>query len=371
MFTAQKKQTDREKYFVATQWQLMRRKFAKHRIAVFGGVLLALFYVVGLASEFLSPYGPQTTSQYLFCPPRRVHLLDATGKLFHVRPFVYGIKQAEDPETWQRIYTEDKDSVYPIRFFARGESYKFWGLFPTNLHFFGVQEPGKLFLFGTDELGRDLFTRNLYAIRISLSIGLVGVALSFVLGCLLGGISGYYGGTVDMAIQRLIEFLIAIPKIPLWMALGAALPRDWSPIKIYFGITVILSSVGWTGLARVVRGKVMSVREEDFVMSAKISGATDGTIIRRHLLPSFLSYLIVNVTLAIPLMILAETSLSFLGIGLRPPVVSWGVLLSQAQNIQTIALTPWLLIPGFFVIVVVLSFNTFGDGLRDAADPYR
>ncbi|MBA7549744.1 Dipeptide transport system permease protein DppC [subsurface metagenome] len=228
-----------------------------------------------------------------------------------------------------------------------------------------------MFLFGTDKLGRDLFSRNIYAARISLSIGLVGVVFSFVLGCILGGISGYYGGAADMIIQRIIEFLLCIPTIPLWMGLSAALPPEWSPIKVYFGITIILAIRGWCGLARVVRGKLLELREEDFAMAAKIAGATDGRVITRHLLPSFLSYLIVNLTLAIPWMILGETSLSFLGLGLRPPVVSWGVLLKQAQNFRTVALHPWLLIPGLFVIITVLTFNFLGDGLRDAADPYK
>jgi len=239
-----------------------------------------------------------------------------------------------------------------------------------DIHLFGVKKE-EIFLFGTDNLGRDLFSRNIYAARISLSIGLVGVALSFLLGCILGGLSGYYGGTTDMIVQRGVEFLISIPTIPLWMGLSAALPAQWSPIKVYFGITIILSIVGWCGLARVVRGKLLELREEDFTMAAKIAGTSDRGIIVRHLLPSFLSYLIVSVTLAVPRMILGETALSFLGLGLRAPVVSWGVLLKNAQNFRSVALHPWLLIPGLFVIIVVLSFNFLGDGLRDAADPYK
>ena len=358
-----------ESYYVASQWQLMWRKLIKHKLAIFGGTILAIFYFVAIFCEFLSPYDIyKGRIEYIYCPPQRLHFFDEKG--FHLRPFVYGVKQTMDPETWRRIYVENKTEKHPVYFFVRGDKYKLWNIFPSNIHLFGVRE-GTIFLFGTDKLGRDLFSRNIHAARISLSIGLVGVALSFVLGAILGGISGYYGGTADMIIQRVIELLICIPSIPLWMSLAAALPPDWSPLKVYFGITIILSVIGWCGLARVVRGKLISSREEDFVMAAKIAGASEGRIITRHLLPSFLSYLIVNLTLAIPNMILGETSLSFLGIGLRPPAVSWGVLLQQAQNVRTVVLHPWLLIPGLFVIITVLAFNFLGDGLRDAADPYK
>ena len=347
----------------------MWRKFIKHKLAILGGTILAIFYIVAIFCEFFSVediYNRHT--KYIYCPPQIIHFFDE--KEFHFRPFVYGIKGKLDPVTWCRIDVVDKSKKYPIYFFVHGDEYRLWGLFSTDIHLFGVKE-GTIFLFGTDKLGRDLFSRNIYAARISLSIGLIGVALSFVLGSLLGGISGYYGGAIDTVIQRIIEYLISIPTIPLWMALSAALPADWSPIKVYFGITIILSIVGWCGLARVVRGKFLELREEDFTMAAKIAGASQGRIITRHLLPSFLSYLIVNLTLAIPNMILGETSLSFLGLGLRPPVVSWGVLLSEAQNFRTVALHPWLLIPGLFVIITVLAFNFLGDGLRDAADPYK
>ena len=358
-----------EKFYVASQWQLMGRKFKKHKLAIFGGIMLVIFYIVAMFCEFFSTQDiDKYNRRYVYCPPQRIHFFD--GKGFNLRPFVYGMKLTIDPVTWRKGYSEDKTKKYPIYFFIHGDKYKLWNLFPTNIHLFGVKE-GIMFLFGTDDLGRDLFSRNLYAARISLSIGLVGVSLSFLLGIILGGISGYYGGTADMIIQRVIEFLISIPTIPLWMALAAALPPHWSSLKVYFGITIILSIVGWCGLARVVRGKLISSREEDFAMAAKIAGATDGRVIIRHLLPSFLSYLIVSLTLAIPGMILGETALSFLGIGLRPPVVSWGVLLKNAQNVRTVDLYPWLLIPGFFVIIVVLVFNFFGDGLRDAADPYK
>ncbi|MBA7708517.1 Oligopeptide transport system permease protein OppC [subsurface metagenome] len=284
---------------------------------------------------------------------------------------MYGIKSKLDPETWDRLYVVDKNKKYPVYFFIRGDKYRLWNLLETDLHFFGVKEPGVIFLFGSDELGKDLFSRNLHAARISLSIGLVGVALSFILGSILGGISGYFGGVADMAIQRIIEFLLALPSIPLWMALSAALPQEWSSIKVYFYITIILSILGWTSLARVVRGKLISLREEDFVLAARIAGASEGRIITGHLLPSFLSYLVVNLTLAVPYMILGETALSFLGLGIRPPAVSWGALLQEAQNVRTVALHPWLLIPALFVIITVLAFSFLGDGLRDAADPYK
>ena len=287
-----------------------------------------------------------------------------------MRPFVYEFRQELNEETFRWEYIADTTTRYPVRLFHRGDEYRFWRLFRTDLHFFGVDTPATIHLLGTDELGRDMLTRVLYASRISLSVGLGGVLISFLLGCLLGGVSGFYSGKVDTIIQRVIEFLRSIPTIPLWMGLAAALPAHWSAIKVYFGITLVLSIVGWTGLARVVRGKLLELREEDFVMAARIAGQGAGDIIRRHLLPSFMSYLIVNITLAIPGMILGETALSFLGLGLRPPVVSWGVLLKDAQNFRTVAIHPWLLIPGIFVIVTVLMFNFLGDGLRDAADPY-
>lgn len=359
-----------EKLYVASQGQLIWRKFRKHKLAILGGIILAIFYFVGTFCEVFSTQDIyKRHTQYIYAPPQKIHFFDEEG--FHFRPFVYGLKRKTDPVTLRKTYNEDMTKKYPIYFFIHGDEYKLWNLFPADIHLFGVKEPGTIFLFGTDKLGRDLFSRNLYAARISLSIGLVGVFLSFILGCILGGISGYFGGKLDMVIQRVIEFLISIPTIPLWMCLSAALPPHWPPVKVYFGITIILSIVGWCGLARVVRGKLLALKEEDFVMAAKVAGATDGRIIIRHLLPSFLSYLIVNITLAIPGMILGETSLSFLGLGLRPPAVSWGTLMQGAQNVRTIAFHPWLLIPGVFVIITVLAFNFMGDGLRDAADPYK
>lgn len=358
-----------EEFYVASQWKLMWRKFKRHKLAILGGTILTILYVMAVFCEFFSVQDIyEQRLKHIYHPPQRIHFFDEEG--FHFRPFVYECRGARDPETFRTMYVENRAKRCPIYFFIRGDRYKLWNLFPGDIHLFGVKE-GTLFLFGADELGRDLFSRIIYAARISLSISLIGVFLSFVLGSALGGISGYFGGATDMIIQRIIEFLLSIPSIPLWMALSAALPSHWSPIKVYLSITIILSIMGWCALARVVRGKLISLRDEDFSLAAKIAGASGRQIIIRHLLPSFSSYLIVNVTLSVPRMILGETALSFLGLGLRPPVVSWGTLLSSAQNVRAVALTPWLLIPGFFVIITVLAFNFLGDGLRDAADPYK
>jgi peptide/nickel transport system permease protein len=299
-------------------------------------------------------------------PPQSIHLIGSHG----FGPYVYGLTLTEDPRTWRKIYTPDTSVEHRIHFFVRGEPYRLWGVIPSDRRLFGT-EGGPFYLLGTDESGRDLFSRIMYGIRISMSIGLVGVAFTFILGSVLGAISGYYGGVVDFIIQRVIEFILCIPAIPLWMALSAAVPKEWAPTQVYFAITVILSLIGWCGLARVVRGKMLELRQEDYITASRLSGASDAWLIFDHMLPGFISYLIVSLTLSIPGMILAETALSFLGLGLRPPAISLGVLLQQAQNVKTISLYPWLMIPGLFIFAVVLAFNFMGDGLRDAADPYK
>ena len=364
-----------EAYYTATQWELMWSKFRKHKLARFSGALLIILYTGGVLCEFIAPYHTLTRRDKLYMAPQRVRFRDADGWR-PLRPFVYGSETVLDPETFTWRHREDTARQYPIRLWVHADEYRFWGLFKTDVHLFGIDLHGTdglgtMHLLGTDKLGRDLLSRIIYGSRISLSIGLIGVLLSFLIGLILGGIAGFFGGRTDMAISRIIEFLQSLPTIPLWMALAAALPPRWSPIAVYAGITVILSIVGWTGLARVVRGKFLELREQDYVLAARTSGATTFTIIRRHLMPSFFSYLIVNLTLSIPAMILGETSLSYLGLGLRAPVVSWGVLLEQAQNFSVVALYPWLMIPAGFVIVAVLAFNFLGDGLRDAADPYK
>ena len=357
-----------EQWYVASQYRLMWRRLTRHRLAIVGGVVLAMLYLIAMFCEFIAPYDPSTKNTALLtAPPQRIHLFGAGG--VSLRPFVYAYTGSEDPITWRKIYQENKEARYPIRWFVRGDEYRFWGLFKTQVHLFGVDD-GYVFLLGTDTLGRDVFSRIMYGTRISLSIGLIGVALSFILGLSIGGVSGYFGGFADAVVQRSIDFLRSLPVLPVWMALAAALPANWPTIRVYFGITVIVSLIGWTGLARVVRSKLLSLRHEDFVMAAVVAGAPSGMIISRHLIPGFLSYVIVSLTLAVPNMILSETALSFLGLGLRPPVVSWGVLLSEAQNLHAIALAPWLLLPGLFIIVAVLAFSFVGDGLRDAADPY-
>jgi len=359
-----------DRFLVASQWRLMWWKFKKHRIAVVCAFLLFVCYFCAIFCEFVSPYSPyQKNIGLLNAPPQKVRFISEEG--FHLRPFVYPLTGGLNDDTWERVYEEDRSRRVPIRFFVRGSPYKILGLVPWDRHLYGTESGEPFFLLGADHLGRDVLSRIIYGSRVSLSIGIVGVFLSMAIGCIVGGISGYFGGAIDNVIQRLIETLISIPTLPLWMGLSAAVPTAWSPIKVYFGMVVILSILGWAGLARVVRGKIISLREEDFAMAARLAGAGEQRIIRKHLLPSFFSYLIVQVTLAVPGMILAETTLSYLGLGLRPPVISWGVMLQQAQNVQTVATYPWLMSPALFVIVVVLAFNFVGDGLRDAADPYH
>jgi peptide/nickel transport system permease protein len=357
------------RYYTASQFQLMWWKFKKHRLAIIGTVLLAVFIFIALFAEFLSPYAPAVrTPNYLFGRPQTLHFVDAEGK-FHLRPFTYALTAAMDPETFLLEVKEDTSEPWPVYFFVKGDPYKMWGLIKSDIHLFGVEE-GHLHLLGTDQLGRDILSRLFHATRTSLTIGVVGLVISFFLGLIIGGISGFFGGGVDDAIQRFIEFIRSIPTLPLWMALAAALPKEWSPQRVYFTITILLGLLGWTHLARRVRGKLLSLREEDFVVAARIAGSSNSRIIARHLLPSFLSYIIVDLSISFPYMILAETSLSFIGLGLRAPVISWGVLLQDAQNIQAIALYPWLFTPVAFVIISVMAFSFVGDGMRDAADPY-
>ncbi len=367
---AEEAATQEQELAFASQWQLMWLRFKRHKLALGAGVVLLVLYSIALFCEFVSPYEPnQRNAQYVLCPPQWPRFIDVEGD-FHFQPFVYGLRQNPEAGQWQREYVIDPEQMYPLRLFGRGPEYTMWGLFKTDWHLFTAGVDGPLFLFGTDDLGRDMLSRILYGSRISLTIGLVGVVLTFFIGILLGGLAGYYSGWVDIIVQRMIEILMSIPALPLWMALSAALPVSWPPLRTYFGITIILSLIGWTGLARVVRGRFLSMRDEDFVVAARLSGTGEIKIIFKHLLPSFLSHVITTATLAVPGMILGETALSFLGIGLRPPVVSWGVLLQKATNFQAVAMAPWLLLPGLFVVIAVLAFNVVGDGMRDAADPY-
>jgi peptide/nickel transport system permease protein len=354
---------------LASQWQLTWWKFKKHRMAMVGLVLLGLFGVLSLVPEPIAPYPPgQRNPTYVAGAPMRPHMIDKNG-VFHWRPFVYGHNATRDMVTLRFTYAEDLSKKWDLHLFVRGAPYRILGLIPSDIHLFGT-ETGYVHLFGTDFTGLDLFSRSIYASRVSLGVGLVGVALSFLLGAAVGGVAGYFGGPLDNFVMRLIEFIRSIPTMPLWLAIGALLPRDWSPLSTYLAITAILALLDWTRLARTVRSKLLATRHEDFVLAARLSGCSDARIIRRHLLPSFLSYLIVDVSIGFPEILLVETSLSFLGLGLREPVESWGVLLFAAQSIRAIDQAPWLMIPGVFVIIAVLAFNFVGDGLRDAADPY-
>ncbi len=355
--------------YVAPQWKLVWWKFRKHRMALISGIIVFLIYLVALFAEFLAPLpSDQTNSKFLYAPPQTPHLLDEAGKL---GLYVNGYTSKIEPVALRRVFVIDPTMKIQIGLFVEGYPYRLFGLIPTNRHFVGpVDQTQLIFFLGADRLGRDLFSRLVMGTRISMSIGLIGVCLSLVLGILLGGLSGYYGGTVDTLIQRVIEFLRSIPSIPLWMGLAAALPLSWPPLQVYFAITVILSLIGWTSLARVVRGRFLSLREEDFIMAARLDGQSELGIILTQMLPAFTSHIIASITLAIPNMILSETALSFLGLGLREPVVSWGVLLQDAQEIRAIATAPWLLIPALAVVLAVLALNFLGDGLRDAADPY-
>jgi len=343
-------------------------RFKRHKLAVVSGAIILLFYFSIVITEFLAPYNLHTrNAKFIYAPPQAVHLFHEGS---FVGPFVYGYTQKLDMNTLKRQYTPDPSQVQALRFFCRGDTYKFWGRWEGNLHLVCPAENGTFFLFGTDRLGRDVFSRILFGARISLTVGLIGITVSFVLGIILGGISGYYGGWIDNVIQRVIELIRSFPLIPLWLALSAALPVTWDPIWVFFGITLIIGLIDWTGLARAVRSKVLSLREEEFAQAARLMGAGPSRIIGRHLVPSFMSHLIASATLSIPGMILGETALSFLGLGVRPPITSWGVLLNEAQNVNVVALYPWLMLPVAPVILVVLAFNFLGDGLRDAVDPW-
>ena len=365
---SQKEAADR--ISVATQWQLMWWRFRKHRLAMISAIIIVLFYVVVIFADFFAYTDPtKDSANLLLLTPQPIHRYD--GDTFS--PHAFAVTGKRDPKTFKKVYQPDPNQKVAVKFFAKGYEYHILGLIPADRHLIGVENAKveeSLFLLGTDNLGRDVFSRLMVATRLSLTIGLAGVALSLFLGILLGGISGLYGGVVDNVIQRFIEIVRSVPTIPLWMALAAAVPSDWPIERVYFVIVLILGVIGWTTLARVVRGRFLSLRNEDFVTAAELAGSGQLRIIFRHMVPSFLSHIIAATSLALPAMIIAETSLSFLGLGLRPPAISWGVLLKDAQNIQAVALSPWLLIPAIPVIVAVLAFNFLGDGLRDAADPY-
>jgi peptide/nickel transport system permease protein len=356
---------------VATQRQLIWWRFRKHRLALVSAVIVGLFYLVALFADVLAyapPFDTEAARSYI--PPQPIHWFDADGRF---DPHVYALKGKRDPRTFKLSYAPDPSEPRDLVLFAHGYPYAFLGVIPSDIHLFGVaggKPENALFLLGTDQLGRDLYSRLILATRTSLTIGLAGVTLSLVLGVLLGGISGLQGGWVDTVIQRIIEILRSIPTIPLWMGLAAAVPASWTPQQVYFAITLIISLIGWTELARVVRGRFLALREEDFITAAELAGASRLRIVFRHMVPSFLSHIIAAISLALPAMIISETTLSFLGLGLRPPAISWGVLLQDAQNLQTLGLAPWLLFAAVPVIVVILAFNFLGDGLRDAADPY-
>jgi peptide/nickel transport system permease protein len=358
-----------QRYLNASQTQIIWWRFLRHRLAVVSLVFLAASYGAVLISELIAPYDLHSRhARFIYAPPQGIHFIH-DGRL--VGPFVYPLEFELNMETLKREYTTDRTKPQPIRFFCSGEEYNFWDLFDSTFHFVCPPEKGTMFLFGTDRLGRDMFSRLTYGARISLTIGLVGVTLSYVIGITIGGIAGYYGGLFDSIVQRLTEILRSIPELPLWMALAAALPVTWDPRLIYFGITLILALLDWPSIARAVRSKLFALREEDYVAAAEMMGARPSRIIGRHLVPNFTSHLIASASLTIPSMILAETALSFLGLGLRPPITSWGVLLNEAQNIEAVALYPWLLMPMVPVMLIVLAFSFLGDGLRDAIDPHE
>lgn len=367
-----KEKEERYEYEAASQWQLMWWKFKKHHMARVSLPLIILLYLVAAFCEFVAPHGPlERFPDHTFAPPSRIRFVcERDG--FSPFPFVYNMVGEVDPLTRRRIYSEDRSQKFFLRFFNQGSQYMMWGIIPARTRLVGIAGEGRpFFIMGTDRLGRCVFSRIVYGSRISLSFGFIAIFFTFIIGIALGGLSGYLGGWVDNVVQRLIDLLLCMPTIPLWMALAAAMPRDWNPVQMYLGMVLVMSLIGWTGLARVVRGKILSLREEDFTMAARLSNASHARVLFRHLIPSFFSFIIVSLTISLPGAILGETALSFLGLGLQPPVVSWGVLLQDAQNIEVLAFYPWLLWPAAFVILIVLLFNFLGDGIRDAADPYK
>ncbi len=367
-YVAERLTADQEKYYMAGQWKLMWWRFRRHRPAVVSAVVLGLIYFSTIISEWIAPYDLHTRhAKYIFAPPQGIHFFHDGSFL---GPFVYGLKMERDLDTLQRVYTKDLTKPQPLRFLCSGAPYEFWGVVGGAFHLVCPANDGTLFLLGTDRLGRDMFSRIVYAARVSLTIGIIGISLSFTLALILGGLAGYYGGWVDMVVQRITEILKSFPHLPLWLALSAALPVTWSPLLVYFGITLILALLDWPSLGRAVRSKLLSLREEDYAAAAQMMGATPARIIGRHLLPGFMSHLIASATLSIPSMILAETALSFLGLGLRPPITSWGVLLNEATDINVVAVNWWLMLPVVPVILVILAYQFLGDGMRDAADPY-